>query len=64
MLEVEYEGPEIAIGFNAQYLQEFLSVIGDQKVAIDFKDGNSQAQLRPAEDAAYDCRYVVMPLRV
>jgi len=64
VLEVEYEGPEIAIGFNAQYLQEFLSVIGDQKVAIDFKDGNSQAQLRPAEDAAYDCRYVVMPLRV
>ena len=64
LLEADYDGPEITIGFNAQYLQDFLSVMGDKKVAIDFKDSNAQAQLRPAEAEMYDCRYVVMPLRV
>jgi DNA polymerase III sliding clamp (beta) subunit (PCNA family) len=33
-------------------------------VAFEFKDGNSQAQLRPASDDGYDYRYVVMPMRL
>jgi DNA polymerase-3 subunit beta len=63
-LETDYAGEEIEIGFNAQYLQEFLNVIGDQKVAVDLKDGNSQAQLRPVDDASYDYKYIVMPMRI
>ena len=59
-----YEGEEIDIGFNAQYLQDFLNVIGDSAVAFEFKDGNSQAQLRPAEGGEYDYKYVVMPMRI
>jgi DNA polymerase-3 subunit beta len=64
VLETEYSGDTIEIGFNAQYLQEFLNVLGDQTVAVDLKDGNSQAQLRPFEDAAYDYKYIVMPMRI
>jgi DNA polymerase-3 subunit beta len=60
----EYTGDETEIGFNAQYLQDFLSVIGDGQVAFEFKDGNSQAQLRPAGDANYDYKYIVMPMRI
>ena len=60
----EYEGEEIEIGFNAAYLQEFLNVINDGMVSFEFKDGNSQAQLRPASDDGYDYRYVVMPMRL
>jgi len=52
------------IGFNAQYLQEFLNVVGDAKVAFEFKDGNSQAQLKPSENGDYDYKYVVMPMRI
>jgi DNA polymerase-3 subunit beta len=63
-LEAEYTGEEADIGFNAQYLQEFLNVIGDGKVAFEFKDGNSQAQLRPAEAGEYDYKYIVMPMRI
>ncbi len=63
VLEVDYDGPEITVGFNSKYLQDFLGVIGDRKVAIDLKDGATQALLRPAEDTVYDCRYVVMPMR-
>ena len=60
----EYNGDEAEIGFNAQYLQDFLNVVGDGQVAFEFKDGNSQAQLRPAAEADYDYKYVVMPMRL
>ncbi len=60
----EYAGDEAEIGFNAQYLQDFLNVVGTGSVAFEFKDGNSQAQLRPATEADYDYKYVVMPMRI
>lgn len=60
----EYAGEEVQIGFNAQYLQDFLNVVGDGSVAVQFKDSNSQAQLKPAGDADYDYKYVVMPMRL
>jgi len=64
VLQTEYNGEEMDIGFNAQYLQDFLNVIGDGAVAFEFKDGNSQAQLRPADGGDYDYKYVVMPMRL
>lgn len=60
----EYTGDEAEIGFNAQYLQDFLNVVGDGQIAFEFKDGNSQAQLRPAADPDYEYKYVVMPMRI
>jgi len=60
----EYAGDETEIGFNAAYLQDFLNVLSDGNVSFEFKDGNSQAQLRPASDEGYDYRYVVMPMRL
>ena len=60
----EYAGDETEIGFNAAYLQDFLNVLNDGNVSFEFKDGNSQAQLRPASDDGYDYRYVVMPMRL
>jgi DNA polymerase-3 subunit beta len=63
-LQTDYTGEETDIGFNAQYLQEFLNVIGDAKIAFVFKDGNSQAQLKPSENGDYDYKYIVMPMRI
>jgi DNA polymerase-3 subunit beta len=63
-LATQYVGTETEIGFNAQYLQDFLSVLGNGLVAFEFKDGNSQAQLRPSEETAYIYKYVVMPMRL
>lgn len=63
-IQTDYAGDETDIGFNAQYLQDFLNVIGDSPVKFEFKDGNSQAQLRPAEDSDYDYKYIVMPMRI
>jgi DNA polymerase-3 subunit beta len=63
-LQTDYAGEETDIGFNAQYLQEFLNVIGDAKIAFEFKDSNSQAQLHPSENGDFDYKYVVMPMRI
>jgi DNA polymerase III subunit beta len=60
----EYAGEETEVGFNAQYLQDFLNVVNDGQVAFEFKDGNSQAQLRPLADPDYDYKYIVMPMRL
>lgn len=64
VVATEYEGEEADIGFNAQYLQDFLNVIGEGEINFEFKDGNSQAQLRPAELGDYEYKYVVMPMRI
>lgn len=63
-IPTDYTGEETDIGFNAQYLQDFLNVIGEGKVVFEFKDANTQAQLRPSEDGDYDYKYVVMPMRI
>lgn len=63
-LPVEYEGPDVAVAFNAQYLLDFFGVIQDGDVLVEFKDGNSQTQLRAKDESEYDFRYIVMPMRL
>jgi DNA polymerase-3 subunit beta len=63
-LQTDYAGPDLQIGFNAQYLADFLNVAGDGSVSFEFKDGQSQAQLRPDAGDEYDYRYVIMPMRL
>jgi DNA polymerase-3 subunit beta len=65
-LETAYAGDEIVIGFNSQYLLEFLKVVGAGDVRFEFKDAQSAGQLRPDEapDSEYKYRYVVMPMRI
>ena len=63
-IQTDYTGEETDIGFNAQYLQEFLNAAGDATVVFEFKDGHTQAQLRPSEKGDYDYKYVVMPMRI
>ena len=47
-LNVDYAGAGVEIGFNAQYLLEFLGVVGSEQVMLELKDGESQGLLRPA----------------
>jgi DNA polymerase-3 subunit beta len=61
----DYNGEEVVVGFNSQYLQDIFNVIRDGQIAFEFKDGNAQAQMSPvAEDAGYNYKYIVMPMRV
>ncbi|MGA2695449.1 MAG: DNA polymerase III subunit beta [Terriglobales bacterium] len=63
-LEVDYNGEALAIGFNAQYLLDFLKATGGTDVKLELKDAQSAGQLRPAEGEDYKYRYIVMPMRI
>jgi DNA polymerase III subunit beta len=63
-IEVAYNGDPLAIGFNAQYLIDFLKAVGSGEVKLELKDAQSAGQLRPAEGDDYKYRYIVMPMRI
>jgi len=63
-LEVAYNGDAMAIGFNAQYLLDFIKAVGSGEVKLELKDAQSAGQLRPAESEDYKYRYIVMPMRI
>lgn len=63
-LTAEYEGQAVEIGFNAQYLLDFLGAAETDAVSLELKDQESQGMLRPHGEAATDYRYVVMPMRL
>jgi len=61
----EYTGPDLEIGFNAQYLLDFLRAIPQDDVSFALKDQKSAGELRPGGEEAKDhYRYVVMPMRI
>jgi DNA polymerase III subunit beta len=63
-IEVAYNGDTMAIGFNAQYLMDFIKATGACEVKLELKDAQSAGQLRPAEGEDYKYRYIVMPMRI
>jgi DNA polymerase-3 subunit beta len=63
-LETDYNGDALTIGFNAQYVLDFLKATGAGAVKLELKDAQSAGQLRPAEGEDYKYRYIVMPMRI
>jgi DNA polymerase-3 subunit beta len=63
-IEVAYDGEVMQIGFNAQYLIDFIRATGSCDVKLELKDAQSAGQLRPAEGEDYKYRYIVMPMRI
>ncbi len=65
VLDAQYQSEALQIGFNYQYLLDFLSVLEDGvKVRLELKDEQSAGQFRPVSEEAYRYRYIVMPMRV
>jgi DNA polymerase III subunit beta len=61
-LEVVYDGPELDIGFNVNYLLDALAAIDGPEVEIGLTDGNSSCLIHSNADAG--ARFVVMPMRL
>ena len=61
-LEVGYEGEELEIGFNVNYLLDALAAIDAQEVQVGLTDGNSSCLIRAAGDTTTS--FVVMPMRL
>ncbi len=63
-IETSYQGDSLTVGFNAQYILDFLKAVGAGDVRLEFKDAQSAGQLRPADSEDYKYRYIVMPMRI
>jgi len=65
-IETPYNFDPLVVGFNSQYLIDFLRAIGNTgEVRLEFKDAQSAGQMRPEdgnEDVKY--RYILMPMRI
>jgi hypothetical protein len=62
-LLVTYDGPDVQICFNAQYVTDFLSAVETDQVSLSFRDEMSQAVMKPVGADGYDYTYVIMPMR-
>ena len=64
----EYAGEPLEIGFNHDYLLDFLALSRGSQVLLSFKDGQSAALFQavpdPEKPVPWTYRYVVMPMRV
>jgi DNA polymerase-3 subunit beta len=61
-IEVAYEGNDLEVGFNVNYLLDALSAIDGQEVELGLTDSNSSCLIRSPGDTT--ARYVVMPMRL
>ena len=64
VIEREYKGAELSIGFNAKYLLDFLAAAPQGPISLELKDEQSAGQMRPAGEEATRYRYVIMPMRI
>ena len=61
-LEAGYEGEELEIGFNVNYLLDALAAVETEQVELGLTDANSSCLLR--SPGSTDAKYVVMPMRL
>ncbi|WP_429885339.1 DNA polymerase III subunit beta [Geoalkalibacter halelectricus] len=61
-LEIAYQGPEMALGFNARYLTDILQVSTDEKILFRIKDNLSPGLITPTDGKNYLA--VIMPMRL
>ncbi|MEM7481155.1 MAG: DNA polymerase III subunit beta [Acidobacteriota bacterium] len=68
VLPCDYKDAAFRIGINPDYLRDFLSAVGSERVRLELKDENTQcvgfpvAETEGAEDGRYLC--VIMPMRL
>jgi len=61
-LDVEYQGPELSVGFNARYLLDILQVQDQDRINIILKDNLSPGLIKPVDEDGYLA--VIMPMRL
>ena len=58
-LNCSTSGGEVLIGWNGEYVQDFLKVVGDRPFTVSIRDNQSAAMFQAGE-----FQYVVMPMRL
>ena len=62
ILDVEYAGEEMVIGFNSRYLLEAIAALEKDQVVLEIKDAQSPGVIKSVEGEGYCC--VIMPMRI
>ncbi|MGD0782748.1 MAG: DNA polymerase III subunit beta, partial [Candidatus Aminicenantales bacterium] len=63
-IDVDYKGAAMEIGFNSQYMLEFLTTITAEKIEFGLKDENSAALMKPEGEEDVKSLYVLMPMKI
>ncbi len=64
-VSIEYDGPDITIGFNAKYFLDIANAIADDELFVGLGGELDPAVIRPAATSdAFDFLAVVMPMRI
>jgi DNA polymerase III subunit beta len=62
IIEVEYAGEELEVGFNGTYILDAINVISTKTVQLAFIDQNSSCLI--TEEDNEDSKFIVMPMRL
>ncbi len=62
VLDVEYAGEELVIGFNSRYLLDAMAALEKDQVVLEIKDAQSPGVIKSVEGEGYCC--VIMPMRI
>jgi DNA polymerase-3 subunit beta len=63
-VDVDYDGEEVTIGFNASYFLDAAGAIDSEEIVLGISGELDPAVVRPAGDASADYVAVVMPMRI
>lgn len=63
-LLVDYQGKDLEIGFNSQYLLDFLGTVTSDRVVFEIKDENSAVLIKPEAETRGTYLYVLMPMKI
>ncbi len=63
-LDIAYEGVPVVIGLNANYLSEYLSVVGSGAISFEFKSARDVVQILPVGEAGYNSFALIMPMNL
>ncbi len=61
-LEIDYNGPDLEIGFNVSYMLDVLNTVSSENVRLTFSDANSSLLVEEIDGST--SVYVIMPMRL
>ncbi len=61
---IDYKGDSLEIGFNSQYLLDFLSAVKTERIQFEFKDSNSSVLMKPEVSEKVEYLYILMPMKL
>jgi DNA polymerase-3 subunit beta len=61
---IEYGGKAVSVGFNGNFILDFLTHINSETIGIGLNDSESSFLFKPMDDSGTNFIYIVMPLNI